>query len=79
MVLILKARRFHQQALSSKALLSIYMYALKQNKARDFLQKNVFRKFFKQKWLPQYERVKALRVLMKKMVKKEQEWDRTRY
>ena len=55
------------------------MYTLKQNKAKDFLRKSVFRKFFKSKWMSQYEKSKTLRMVLKKVIKKDQEWKRTRY
>ena len=79
MVMLLKARKYHAQALGSKALLSIYMYTLKQNKARDFRRKNVYKKFFKKIWMPQFEKSKALRLVVKMIAKKADEWERTRY
>ena len=79
LVMTLKAQKYHQQALSSKALLSLYTYYLKEAKVTAFKRRSVFLKFFKRKWAPKFERSKALRHALKRVGKKALEWERTRY
>ena len=77
--MVLKARKYHHQALTSKALLSLYTYTIKQRKVLAFSRRIAFKKFFKRAWVPQYEKSKALRLVMGKITKKHNDWERTRY
>ena len=74
-----KAQRYHGQALCSKALLTIYIYASRIQKMREFQKRTTFRKFFKRAWKTQFVRHRKLRVIMKIVQKKSAEWERTRY
>lgn len=74
-----KARSYHNQALCSKALLTMYIHASRMQKMKEFQKKTTFRKFFKRAWKHQYERHKKLGIVMKMMYKKSAEWERTRY
>ena len=79
LVMILKARKYHHQALTSKALLSLYTHTIKQSKVLAFQKRIAFKKFFKRAWVPQYEKSRAIRSVMGKIVRKQSEWERTRY
>jgi len=74
-----KARSYHKQALSSKALLMLYVHAQERSKVKRFQRKLVFKKFFKRAWKSQFARHRHLRTVLKMISKKEAEWERTRY
>lgn len=60
-------------------MLSLYTYTLKEAKVSAFRRRIVYLKFFKRIWMPKAEKSKALRHILKKMNKKDIEWERTRY
>lgn len=74
-----KAKSYRDQALSSKALLTLYIHASKMNRLRDFQRRIAFRKYFKRIWKSRFTRQRTLKVIVKSISKKEAEWERTRY
>lgn len=79
MVMILQAQRYNHQALTSKALLSLYTHTIKQRKAKKFRLKAVFRKYFKRTWVPQYIKSAALRKVVQRLHQRTLDWERARY
>ena len=54
LIMMLKARKYHSQALTSKALLTLYSHNITRKRAIGFYRRMVFKKFFKKRWKNKY-------------------------